>query len=196
MIERLLIANRGEIACRIIRTARRLGVRTIAVYSEADRGALHVELADEAYEIGPAPARESYLDSARVIDAARRGGADAVHPGYGFLSENADFAAACARTGLVFVGPPEAAIRAMGDKAQAKALMAQAGVPVVPGYHGADQDDARFAEEARRLGFPVLVKAPLAAAAAACASSPTRPNCRKRWRQRGARRTRPSAMGG
>jgi len=159
MFASLLIANRGEIACRVIRTARRMGLRTIAVYSDADAGALHVALADEAQAIGPAPARESYLDIDRIIAAARARGAASIHPGYGFLSENGDFAAACAAAGIVFVGPPAAAIRAMGDKAQAKALMEQAGVPVVPGYHGADQDEARFAAEARRLGFPVLVKA-------------------------------------
>jgi 3-methylcrotonyl-CoA carboxylase alpha subunit len=155
----LLIANRGEIACRVIRTARRLGLRTIAVYSAADEGALHVAMADEAYAIGPAPARESYLDSARILEAARLGRADAIHPGYGFLSENADFAAACEAEDIVFVGPPAAAMRALGDKARAKALMEASGVAVVPGYHGEDQSDARFAEAARRLGFPVLIKA-------------------------------------
>jgi 3-methylcrotonyl-CoA carboxylase alpha subunit len=155
----LLIANRGEIACRIIRTARRLGIRTIAVYSTADAGALHVEMADEARAIGPAPARESYLDIAGIIAAAQRSGADAIHPGYGFLSENADFAAACEAVGIIFVGPPAAAIRSLGAKAEAKALMERAGVSVVPGYHGADQSEARFAAEAQRLGYPVLVKA-------------------------------------
>jgi len=155
----LLVANRGEIACRIIRTARRLGIRTVAVYSAADAGALHVAMADEAVAIGPAPARDSYLDIARVIEAARRSGAEAIHPGYGFLAENADFAAACEVAGIVFVGPPATAIRALGAKAAAKALMERAGVPVVPGYHGAEQSGARFAAEARRLGYPVLVKA-------------------------------------
>jgi 3-methylcrotonyl-CoA carboxylase alpha subunit len=155
----LLIANRGEIACRVIRTAKRMGLRTIAVYSTEDRDARHVALADEAREIGPASARESYLDIARVLGAARSSDAAAIHPGYGFLSENADFAAACAATGIVFVGPPESAIRALGDKAQAKALMQQAGVPVVPGYHGDDQSEARFFAEAGRLSYPVLVKA-------------------------------------
>jgi 3-methylcrotonyl-CoA carboxylase alpha subunit len=159
MFASLLIANRGEIACRIIRTARRMGVRTIAVYSDADADALHVALADEAQAIGPAPARDSYLDINRIIAAARASGAAAIHPGYGFLSENADFAAACDEAGIVFVGPPATAIRAMGDKAHAKALMQRAGVPVVPGYHGAAQDEARFAAEARALGYPVLIKA-------------------------------------
>jgi 3-methylcrotonyl-CoA carboxylase alpha subunit len=157
--EKLLIANRGEIACRIIRTARRMGLRTVAVYSEADAGALHVEMADEAYPIGPAAARESYLRIDRIVEAARRSGAGAVHPGYGFLSENPRFAEACAEAGIVFVGPPPAAIRAMGSKSAAKELMEAAGVPLVPGYHGAAQDEARLLAEARRIGFPVLIKA-------------------------------------
>ncbi|MFO1407444.1 MAG: biotin carboxylase N-terminal domain-containing protein [Steroidobacteraceae bacterium] len=158
MIERLLIANRGEIACRVVRTARRLGVRTIAVHSEADRGALHVRLADEAIEIGPAPARESYLDVGRILAAARSSGATAVHPGYGFLSENAAFARACRDAGLVFVGPPEDAILRMGSKSGARVLMARAGVPVLPGYDGDDQSDGRLEAEASRLGFPLLIK--------------------------------------
>ncbi|MBT3069886.1 ATP-grasp domain-containing protein [Rhodomicrobium sp. Az07] len=155
----LLIANRGEIACRIARTARRMGLRTVAVYSEADARARHVRAADEARLIGPAPARDSYLDIGRIVEAAKASGADAVHPGYGFLSEKAAFAEACAEAGLVFVGPPASAIRAMGSKATAKALMEAAGVPVVPGYGGAAQDAATFAREAERLGFPVLLKA-------------------------------------
>ncbi|HEY1298991.1 MAG TPA: biotin carboxylase N-terminal domain-containing protein, partial [Stellaceae bacterium] len=159
MFSKVLIANRGEIACRIARTARRMGIATVAVYSDADAAALHVEKADEARRIGPAPVRESYLNSAAIIDAARQSGAQAVHPGYGFLSENADFAEACAAAGLVFIGPPAAAIRAMGSKSAAKGLMEKASVPVVPGYHGADQDPARLAEEARRIGSPVLLKA-------------------------------------
>lgn len=159
MFRSLLIANRGEIACRIIRTARRMGIRTVAVYSEADAAALHAEMADVAIPIGPAPARESYLSIPRLIEAARLAGAEAVHPGYGFLSENADFAEACAAAGLVFVGPPAAAIRAMGSKSAAKALMEAAGVPLVPGYHGADQDPGLLAREAARIGYPVLIKA-------------------------------------
>ena len=159
MFARLLIANRGEIACRIARTARRLGIRTVAVYSEADRDAMHVDAADEAVLIGPAAARESYLNIGRIVAAARASGADAVHPGYGFLSENAEFAEACAAAGLVFVGPPPAAIRSMGRKAAAKALMERAGVPVVPGYHGEGQDPDWLAAEAGRIGYPVLVKA-------------------------------------
>ena len=159
MFDSILIANRGEIACRVIRTARRMGVRTVAVYSEADAGALHTVLADVAVPIGPAPARESYLDVSRIIAACRASGAQAVHPGYGFLSENAGFADACAEAGIVFIGPPAAAIRAMGSKSAAKAAMAIAGVPLVPGYHGADQDPALLAREAGRIGYPVLIKA-------------------------------------
>jgi 3-methylcrotonyl-CoA carboxylase alpha subunit len=159
MFAKLLIANRGEIACRAIRTARRLGIATVAVYSEADRDALHVEMADEAWPIGPAPASDSYLDIAVIVAAARASGAEAVHPGYGFLSESAEFAEACERARLVFVGPRASAIRAMGAKSAAKALMEQAEVPIVPGYHGADQDPRRLLDEARRIGFPVLIKA-------------------------------------
>ena len=159
MFGKILIANRGEIACRVIRTARALGVRTVAVYSAADAAALHVTMADEAYPIGPAPARESYLSIARLIEAAQRSGAEAVHPGYGFLSENGDFAEACAKAGIVFIGPPPQAIRAMGSKAAAKAMMERAGVPLVPGYHGEAQDAAALAAAARRVGYPVLIKA-------------------------------------
>ena len=156
---RLLIANRGEIACRIIRTARRLGIATIAVHSDADRDARHVRLADEALRIGPAAARQSYLDIDALLAAARRSGADAVHPGYGFLSENADFAAAGAAAGLVFIGPPAAAIRAMGSKSEAKRLLEGAGVPLTPGYHGERQDEATLLAEADRIGWPLLIKA-------------------------------------
>jgi 3-methylcrotonyl-CoA carboxylase alpha subunit len=159
VFSRILIANRGEIACRVIRTARRMGVATVAVYSDADAGALHVAMADEAQRIGPPPARESYLNIEAIIKAARDSGAEAIHPGYGFLSENADFAQACAAAGLVFIGPPAEAIRAMGLKAAAKALMQAHGVPVVPGYHGEAQDPGRLAEEAGRIGFPVMIKA-------------------------------------
>jgi acetyl-CoA carboxylase biotin carboxylase subunit len=159
MFGSLLIANRGEIAVRVIRTAKRLGIRTVAVYSDADASALHVALADEAIRIGPPPARESYLKVEAILAAARESGADAIHPGYGFLSENAQFAEACATAGIVFVGPPPSAIRAMGLKDQAKALMAKAGVPVVPGYLGEDQSPKRLADEAERTGYPVLIKA-------------------------------------
>jgi 3-methylcrotonyl-CoA carboxylase alpha subunit len=155
---KVLIANRGEIACRVIRTARRLSIATVAVYSDADALALHVALADEAYAIGSAPARDSYLRIDAILDAATRSGAEAVHPGYGFLAENAAFAEACAAAGIIFIGPPAAAIRAMGSKSAAKALMDDAGVPLVPGYHGAEQDDATLASTARRIGFPLLIK--------------------------------------
>jgi 3-methylcrotonyl-CoA carboxylase alpha subunit len=155
----LLIANRGEIACRVIRTARAMGLHTVAVYSEADRSAMHVAMADEAVLLGPARARDSYLNIARVIEAARTTGAEAVHPGYGFLSESAEFAQACLDAGLVFVGPTAAMITAMGSKSGSKFLMEQAGVPLVPGYHGDAQDEATLAKAADRIGFPVLVKA-------------------------------------
>jgi 3-methylcrotonyl-CoA carboxylase alpha subunit len=159
MFTKILIANRGEIACRVIKTARRLGIKTVAVFSDADRAARHVALADEAVHIGDSPARESYLVGDRIIDAARRTGAQAIHPGYGFLSENADFAEACAGAGVVFIGPPPAAIRAMGSKSHAKTIMEKASVPLVPGYHGEDQSPALLAREAARIGFPVLIKA-------------------------------------
>lgn len=155
----ILIANRGEIACRVIRTASRLGLRTIAVYSEADAEALFVQMADEAYLIGPAPARESYLDADRILAVAKEVGAACIHPGYGFLSENADFAEACHAAGIVFVGPPASAIRAMGLKDAAKALVEKAQVPVVPGYHGAEQGVEFLSREAERIGYPVLIKA-------------------------------------
>ena len=161
MISSLLIANRGEIACRIIRTARAMGVRTVAVYSEADAGAAHVRAADQAVLIGPAPATESYLKAEAIIEAAKATEAQAIHPGYGFLAENADFAEAVAGAGLIFVGPPPAAIRAMGAKDAAKKLMEAAGVPVVPGYLGEDQRAGRLAEAAGEIGYPVLIKAVL-----------------------------------
>jgi 3-methylcrotonyl-CoA carboxylase alpha subunit len=159
MFKKILIANRGEIACRVIKTAQRLGVKTVAVYSEADAEARHVALADEAYCIGPAAAKDSYLRGDKILEAAKRCGAEAVHPGYGFLSENAEFAEACAKAGVVFIGPPPAAIRAMGSKSAAKHIMGKAGVPLVPGYHGADQDPALLRQEADKIGYPVLIKA-------------------------------------
>jgi 3-methylcrotonyl-CoA carboxylase alpha subunit len=155
----LLIANRGEIACRVIRTARAMGLRTVAVYSEADAGAMHVAMADSAVLLGPARARDSYLNIEAVIAAAKKTGAEAIHPGYGFLSENAEFADACAKAGIVFVGPTAAMMTAMGSKSGSKQLMEKAGVPLVPGYHGDAQDEATLAKAAEKAGFPVLVKA-------------------------------------
>jgi len=159
MITKLLIANRGEIACRIMRTAKAMGVATVAVYSDADAKALHVRSADEAVHIGPSPAAESYLVGAKIIAAAKQTGADAVHPGYGFLSENADFAQAVLDAGLIWVGPKPASIRAMGLKDAAKQLMRSAGVPVTPGYDGSDQTVERLTKEAEAIGYPVLIKA-------------------------------------
>ncbi|NGY06440.1 acetyl-CoA carboxylase biotin carboxylase subunit [Solimonas terrae] len=159
MFTKILIANRGEIACRVIKTCRRLGIRTVAVHSEADAGARHVRLADEAYCVGPAASRDSYLRADRILEVARRSGAQAVHPGYGFLSENEGFARACADAGIVFIGPPVTAIQAMGSKSAAKALMQAAKVPLVPGYHGDDQDPKLLQREADRIGYPVLIKA-------------------------------------
>jgi acetyl-CoA carboxylase biotin carboxylase subunit len=162
-IRKVLIANRGEIACRVIRACRELQIGTVAVFSEADRGALHVRMADQAVAIGPAPARESYLLTERILDAVRSSGADAVHPGYGFLSENADFAEACGSAGATFIGPPPGAIRAMGGKTAARALMQAAGVPVVPGDNGATGNGFASAAEAKaaaaRIGYPVMLKA-------------------------------------
>ena len=159
MIQSLLIANRGEIACRIIRTARRLGIRTVAVYSDADADALHVRSADEAVHIGPSPARDSYLVGEKIIAAAKATGAEAIHPGYGFLSENAEFARGVIDAGLIWVGPDPASITAMGLKDAAKKLMQQAGVPTTPGYLGENQDPAFLAQEAAKIGYPVLIKA-------------------------------------
>jgi geranyl-CoA carboxylase alpha subunit len=158
-MNRILVANRGEIACRVIRTARALGYRTVAVYSEPDAASPHVDLADAAVALGGSTAGDSYLRIEAVLAAARRSGADAVHPGYGFLSERADFAQACVDAGLVFIGPPAAAIAAMGDKAGAKRRMLAAGVPCVPGDLGDDQSDAALAGAAEALGYPLLVKA-------------------------------------
>jgi 3-methylcrotonyl-CoA carboxylase alpha subunit len=159
MFEKILIANRGEIACRIIRTAKQMGIRTVAVYADADARAMHVALADEAYHIGPSPVRESYLRADRILAVAQASGAQAVHPGYGLMAENAAFAEACAKAGIVFIGPPVAAILAMGSKSAAKTIMAQAEVPLVPGYHGADQDPALLQAESIKAGYPQLIKA-------------------------------------
>jgi 3-methylcrotonyl-CoA carboxylase alpha subunit len=159
VISSVLIANRGEIALRVMRTCRRLGIRTIAVNSDADRDALHVKQADEAYRVGPAPATESYLNQQAILDAARRSGAQAIHPGYGFLSENADFADAVLSAGLIWIGPPPAAMRMLGEKAPAKALAERLGVPVLPGYHGDDQDADNLQQRADDIGYPLLIKA-------------------------------------
>jgi acetyl/propionyl-CoA carboxylase alpha subunit len=152
VFKKILIANRGEIACRVMRTARRMGIHSVAVFAEADRDALHVKSADEAQRI------EGYLDIASILSAARASGAEAIHPGYGFLAENEDFAAACGEAGIVFIGPTPEAIAAMGDKSAAKRLMEKAKVPLVPGYHGENQDVAFLEKEAARVGFPVLIK--------------------------------------
>lgn len=158
-LKKILIANRGEIACRIQRTAQALGYRTVAVFSEADADALHVQMADEAVNIGPAPVQQSYLNIAAIIDAARRTGADAIHPGYGFLSENAEFALACQRASITFIGPSPEAIELMGSKRLSKLAMINAGVPCINGYQGAEQDDATLSREAERIGYPLMIKA-------------------------------------
>lgn len=158
-IQKILIANRGEIACRIQRTAQALGYRTVAVYSDADADALHVQIADQAVHIGPAPVQQSYLNIPAIIDAARRSGADAIHPGYGFLSENAEFARACEQAGLTFIGPSVAAIELMGSKRRSKIAMLEAGVPCIAGYQGAEQDDVTLLREAERIGYPLMIKA-------------------------------------
>ncbi len=159
MFRKILIANRGEIACRVIRTARRMGVKTVAVYSDADRNALHVSMADEAVHVGAPPPRESYLLGERMIEACAKTGAEAVHPGYGFLSENAGFSRMCKENGIVFIGPPEAAINSMGSKSVAKTIMSEAGVAVVPGYHGNDPSTGKIKSAADEMGYPVLLKA-------------------------------------
>ena len=159
MFSKILVANRGEIACRVIATATRLGVKTVAVYSDADAGARHVGLADEAVHIGGSAPAESYLVHERVIEAAQRTGAEAIHPGYGFLSENAAFSQRCQENGIIFIGPPARAIDIMGSKSAAKQAMEQAGIPLLPGYHGDDQDPALLLEAANAMGYPVLLKA-------------------------------------
>uniref|UniRef100_A0A8C6YXP0 Methylcrotonoyl-CoA carboxylase subunit alpha, mitochondrial n=1 Tax=Nothoprocta perdicaria TaxID=30464 RepID=A0A8C6YXP0_NOTPE len=158
-IEKILIANRGEIACRVMRTARRMGVKSVAVYSEADRNSMHVAMADEAFCIGPAPSQQSYLAMEKIIQVAKASAAQAVHPGYGFLSENTEFAELCKQEGIIFIGPPSSAIRDMGIKSTSKAIMSAAGVPVVEGYHGEDQSDECLKEHAKRIGYPVMIKA-------------------------------------
>ena len=158
-ITKILIANRGEIACRVIRTARKMGIETVAVYSDADRHSPHVKLADEAVHIGPSPAAESYLVINKIIEACKTNGADAVHPGYGFLSENPDFVWACEDAGITFIGPKAESMKAMGLKDAAKKLMADASVPITPGYHGENQDPKHLQSQADKIGYPVLIKA-------------------------------------
>ncbi len=191
--DKVLIANRGEIACRVIATCRRLGIATVAVYSEADAQARHVRLANEAYCVGPAAARDSYLRIDRILDAAQRSGAQAIHPGYGFLSENAAFAQACADAGIVFIGPPVDAIRAMGSKSAAKTRMQAAGVPLVPGYHGDDQQPSRLQAEADHIGYPVLIKPRPVVVARACAWSTPLPTSLRRCKAASAKPHRASA---
>uniref|UniRef100_A0A8D3CY38 Methylcrotonoyl-CoA carboxylase 1 (alpha) n=1 Tax=Scophthalmus maximus TaxID=52904 RepID=A0A8D3CY38_SCOMX len=158
-IEKVLIANRGEIACRVMRTAKKMGVRSVAVYSDADRHSMHVAMADEAYHIGPAPSQQSYLSMEKVLEVAKMSGSHAVHPGYGFLSENTEFAEACKQEGIIFIGPPSSAIRDMGIKSTSKHIMSAAGVPIIGGYHGEDQSDKRLQAEAAQIGYPVMIKA-------------------------------------
>ncbi|XP_048397986.1 methylcrotonoyl-CoA carboxylase subunit alpha, mitochondrial isoform X1 [Stegostoma tigrinum] len=158
-IEKILIANRGEIACRVMRTAKKLGVRSVAVYSEADKNSMHVTMADEAYHIGPAASQQSYLNVEKIIQVAKTAAAQAIHPGYGFLSENTEFAERCKKEGIIFIGPPSSAIRDMGIKSTSKAIMSAAGVPVIKGYHGDEQSDQHLMEEASRIGYPVMIKA-------------------------------------
>ena len=159
MFRKILIANRGEIACRVIHTAHKLGIQCVAVYSDADANARHVALADEAVRIGPAASSDSYLRIDTIIEVAKQTSAEAIHPGYGFLSENTEFAEACDANGLVFIGPPASAIAAMGSKSAAKAIMEKAGVPLVPGYHGSDQSPDLLKAEAEKCGYPILLKA-------------------------------------
>uniref|UniRef100_A0A674MJG3 Methylcrotonyl-CoA carboxylase subunit n=1 Tax=Takifugu rubripes TaxID=31033 RepID=A0A674MJG3_TAKRU len=158
-IEKVLIANRGEIACRVMRTAKKMGVRSVAVYSDADQHSMHVAMADEAYRIGPPPSQQSYLSMEKVLEVAKKSGSQAVHPGYGFLSENTEFAEACKQEGIIFVGPPSSAIRDMGIKSTSKHIMSAAGVPIIGGYHGEDQSNERLQAEAAQIGYPVMIKA-------------------------------------
>ncbi|XP_048832723.1 methylcrotonoyl-CoA carboxylase subunit alpha, mitochondrial [Brienomyrus brachyistius] len=158
-IEKVLIANRGEIACRVMRTAKRMGVKSVAVYSDADRHAMHVAMADEAFHIGPAASQQSYLSMEKVLEVAKKSSAQAIHPGYGFLSENTEFAELCKKEGLIFIGPPSSAIRDMGIKSTSKHIMSAAGVPIIEGYHGEDQSDEKLGKEAARIGYPVMIKA-------------------------------------
>lgn len=159
LFDKILIANRGEIACRVIRTAKRLGIQTVAVFSDADKNAEHVRLADESFYLGPSPASQSYLLGSKIIEACKATGAQAVHPGYGFLSENLNFCELCKQANVVFIGPPPGAIRAMGSKSESKSIMIAANVPVTPGYHGDDNSDDTLLKEARKVGYPLMIKA-------------------------------------
>ena len=161
MFDKILIANRGEIACRVMRTAKSMGVKTVAVYSDADANSMFVQMADEAVHIGGSPSQESYLRGEKIIAAAKKTGAQAIHPGYGFLSENLEFCTMCADANVTFIGPPTGAIRAMGSKSESKDIMIKANVPVTPGYHGENQEDSFLQEEARKIGYPVMIKAVL-----------------------------------
>ncbi len=174
MFSKILIANRGEIAVRVMRTCREMGIATVAVYSEADRSALHVQSADEAIFIGPSEPRESYLNGERIIAAARQSGAEAIHPGYGFLAENGTFAERCEAEGFRFIGPPAAVIRSLGDKTTARRLMLQGAVPVIPGMTEPEENLTALAGQAREIGYPVLLKAAAGGEAKGCGSSPTR----------------------
>nr|KAF6475173.1 methylcrotonoyl-CoA carboxylase 1 [Rousettus aegyptiacus] len=158
-ITKVLIANRGEIACRVMRTAKKMDIQSVAVYSEADRNSMHVDMADEAYFIGPAPSQQSYLSMEKIIQVAKISAVQAIHPGYGFLSENMEFAELCKQEGIIFIGPPSSAIRDMGIKSTCKSIMVAAGVPVVEGYHGEDKSDQCLKEHARRIGYPIMIKA-------------------------------------
>ena len=194
--QKILIANRGEIACRIARTAKAMGYRTVAVFSDADASAFHVRLADEAVRIGPPPPRDSYLNIPALVEAAQKTGADAIHPGYGFLAENADFAEACEDAEIVFIGPSAEVIRKMGDKAAAKAMMGAVGVPCVPGYYGEDQSGKRLAAEAGKLGFPLLIKAIGGGGGRGFAPFIARQSLVASWLPRGVRLKLPLAMTG
>lgn len=193
-IKKVLVANRGEIACRVIRSVNDAGYRSVAIYSEADADALHVKLADEAVCVGPAQVSASYLNAENILAAMKKTGADAVHPGYGFLSENADFAEACTTAGVNFIGPSPEAINLMGNKRIAKEQMIEAGVPCIPGYQGSDQSDSVLLKEAKKIGFPLMIKAAAAAVVGACGLFKKGTRLRRHWYQRGASPRMPSAV--
>ena len=194
MFKKILIANRGEIAVRVAKACREMGISSVAVYSEADRSSLHVQLADEAVFIGPAPAVDSYLAMERIVRAAQEVGAEAIHPGYGFLAENADFARLCEKEGVVFIGPNSAALELVGDKVRARQTMEKAGIPITPGLKTIPKDQAEFNRAARTLGYPVIVKASAGAAGKGCASSTRKKTSAPPSKPDGARPSRPSAM--